>query len=184
MMFGFGDCAEPLLESAKIIEDVVHRQMRAIVYKACEVADRRNSKIVTEDDFVFLLRGNKIKLRRLLKYLQIKEFKTSVSKIIQTEGHEVAMEDLTDNPLKKKCSYHKMISSIDNTGELLEGVNTVDEVKHNRKLRAEMISRKIDETRYLDYSRARCQSFCNRNHHRFSDWIGCEGNEIFFQSES
>ncbi|XP_043269288.1 transcription initiation protein SPT3 homolog isoform X2 [Venturia canescens] len=148
MMYGFGDCPEPLMESAKIIEDVVHRQMRS----------------------------NKIKLRRLLKYLQIKEFKASMHKMLESEVYEETLEDLTVNPLKKKRPYHKIIDLIDNTGELSDNQSAVDTVKHNRELRAEMISRKIEESRYLEYSRARCVSFANKNQHKFSSWIGCEGD--------
>lgn len=179
-MYGFGDCPEPLMESAKIIEDVVHRQMRSLVHKACEVADRRESKIVTDQDFIFLLRSNKMKLRRLLKYLEIKEFKASMHKILDSEMCSESLEDLTANPLKKKRAYHKIINLIDNTGELSENQSVVDSVKYNRKLRAEMISRKIDESRYIEYSRARCISFANRNQHKFTSWIGCQG---FFQVE-
>lgn len=69
MMHGFGDSAEPLIESARMIEDVVLQQMRSIVYKACEVADRRNSRLITPEDFIFLMRKDKVKVQRLLKYL-------------------------------------------------------------------------------------------------------------------
>lgn len=73
MMHGFGDSSEPLIESAKIIEEVVLQQMRAIIKNACEVSDRRgNGKkgvSVSAEDLVFLLRKDKVKLQRLLKYL-------------------------------------------------------------------------------------------------------------------
>lgn len=72
-MHGFGDSNEPLLESAKIIEDVVLQQMKTIVRRACEIADRRasskKSNIVNGEDIIFLLRKSKLKLRRLMKYL-------------------------------------------------------------------------------------------------------------------
>ena len=68
-MHGFGDCSEPLLESARLIEEVVLRQMRSIVEEACKVAERRNSNTVDTEDFLFLLRRDKVKLRRLIKYL-------------------------------------------------------------------------------------------------------------------
>jgi len=72
MMHGFGDSSEPLLESAKIIEDVVLQQMKAIVRRACEIADRRGSKksnIINGEDLLFLLRKDKVKLQRIVKYL-------------------------------------------------------------------------------------------------------------------
>lgn len=75
MMHGFGDSSEPLFESAKIIEDVVLQQMKAIIRKAWEIADRRasqyskKSNIINAEDLIFLLRKDKLKLQRLLKYL-------------------------------------------------------------------------------------------------------------------
>jgi len=73
MMHGFGDSSEPLIESAKIIEDVVLQQMKAIVRRACEIADRRGSKksnIINGEDLLFLLRRDKVKLQRIVKYLR------------------------------------------------------------------------------------------------------------------
>lgn len=69
MMFGFGDCSEPLIDSATLINDVVQREMKSIIYEACKVADRRDSELVEPEDFLFLFRRNKIKLQRLMKYL-------------------------------------------------------------------------------------------------------------------
>ena len=73
MMHGFGDSSEPLIESAKIIEEVVLQQMRTIIKNACEVSDRRgNSKkgtVISAEDFIFLLRNDKVKLQRLIRYL-------------------------------------------------------------------------------------------------------------------
>lgn len=72
-MHGFGDSSEPLIESAKIVEEVVLQQMRTIITKACEVSDNRgNSKkgtTISAEDLIFLLRKDKVKLQRLIKYL-------------------------------------------------------------------------------------------------------------------
>lgn len=73
MMHGFGDSSEPLFESAKIIEDVVLQQMKTIVRKACEIADRRagskKSNVINAEDLLFLLRKDKVKLQRIVKYI-------------------------------------------------------------------------------------------------------------------
>lgn len=73
MMHGFGDSSEPLLESAKIIETVVLQQMKTIIRRACEIADRRvgskKSNIINGEDLLFLLRKDKTKLQRIVKYL-------------------------------------------------------------------------------------------------------------------
>ncbi|XP_043682746.1 transcription initiation protein SPT3 homolog isoform X2 [Vespula pensylvanica] len=156
MMHGFGDCSEPLVESAKIIEDVVLHQMRGIVKKACEVAERRGvlkkSNVVTAEDFMFLLRKDKIKLQRLIKYLELKQFKASVNKVLKGDDPE----DIVDN-------------------EQLQNSKPKDEIKLNRCIRAEMITRSMDEARYIKFSNARNASFANKNRHKFNDWICTDG---------
>ncbi|XP_046835763.1 transcription initiation protein SPT3 homolog isoform X1 [Vespa crabro] len=180
MMHGFGDCSEPLIESAKIIEDIVLHQMRGIVKKACEVAERRGilkkSNVVTAEDFMFLLRKDKIKLQRLLKYLELKQFKASVNKVLKSDDPEdiVDNEQLQNN--KPKGPYHEFLNTIDNTGELFENKSVIDEIKLNRCIRAEMITRSMDEARYIKFSNARNASFANKNRHKFSDWICTDGN--------
>lgn len=69
MMHGFGDDSEPMIESAKIIEDVVLNQMRALICEACKIAEMRDTLIVSAEEFLFLLRKDKIKLQRLVNYL-------------------------------------------------------------------------------------------------------------------
>ncbi|XP_012281603.1 transcription initiation protein SPT3 homolog isoform X2 [Orussus abietinus] len=178
MMHGFGDCSEPLIESAKIIEDVVLRQMRIIVNRACEIADKRGSNVVNAEDFLFLLRKDKVKLQRLLKYLRLKEFKSSVSKLMPSESSDDIPDfDRVDSQLHKR-PYDGFLNLIDTTGELLENSSVIDHVKHNRHLRAEMMSRKMDEARYIEFSKARSISFANKNRHKFSDWICPDGDIV------
>ena len=69
MMHGFGDYSEPLVESARIIEDNVLRQMRSIIEEARKGAERRGSFTIDTEDFLFLLRRDKVKMHRLIKFL-------------------------------------------------------------------------------------------------------------------
>jgi hypothetical protein len=69
MMHGFGDARTPLLESASLIETVVQQQQWAIVSQAADVATMRAAKCIGPEDILFLLRKDRIKTHRLLKYL-------------------------------------------------------------------------------------------------------------------
>ena len=84
-------------------------------------------------------------------------------------------EDVTQNEnmdgSKKKGPLHSFLSQINNTGELFEDASTIDEVKQQRCIRAEIMTRSMDEARYLKFSKARNASFANKNRHKFSDWI-------------
>ncbi|XP_014604443.1 PREDICTED: transcription initiation protein SPT3 homolog isoform X2 [Polistes canadensis] len=186
MMHGFGDCSSPLKESAKIIEEVVLHQMRAIVRKACENAERRGvlkkSNVVGAEDFIFLLRKDKVKLQRLIKYLEMKRLKNSVYKVVKGDDSDDIVDIEQAKNYKPKIAYREFLKMIDNTGELLENKSFIDEIKLNRCVRAEMMSRSMDEARYLKFSNARNASFANKNRHKFNEWI-CMDGEITISKE-
>ena len=71
MMHGFGDSRSPLIESATLIQTVVLQQMRTIIHKASEVSIMRGVKAVGPEDIIFLMRKDRVRLHRLLKYLGI-----------------------------------------------------------------------------------------------------------------
>ncbi|CAK9795691.1 Transcription initiation protein SPT3 homolog [Anthophora plagiata] len=180
MMHGFGDSSEPLIESAKIVEEVVLQQMRTIIKRACEVSERRGSLkkgiSISAEDLIFLLRKDKIRLQRLMKYLELKEFKSSIHKAIDSDLAEDIVQTESLEGSKRKGPLHNFFSQIDNTGELFEDASTTDEVKQQRCIRAEIMSRSMDEARYLKFSKARNASFANKNRHKFSDWIAVESD--------
>lgn len=180
MMHGFGDSSEPLFESAKIIEDVVLQQMKAIIRKALEIADRRagqlskKSNIINAEDLIFLLRKDKMKLQRLLKYLEIKELGGSAQKILINDTPQSVIDHEQMDSTKKKLPFQIFLEQIDNTGELLENSSTMDYIKRRRCIRADIATRSMDEMRYMKYSKARRVSFVNKSRHKFSDWIGLD----------
>ncbi|EZA59416.1 hypothetical protein DMN91_002298 [Ooceraea biroi] len=188
MMHGFGDSNEPLLESAKVIEDVVLQQMKTIVRRACEIADRRASSkknsVISGEDILFLLRKNKMKLRRLMKYLELKELGCSVQKMMTTDvPQNMIVESDEIDGTKKKMPFQSFLEQIDNTGELFESTFAVDEVKQRRCIRADIAARSMDEVRYMKFSKARRVSFANKNQHKFNDWI-CVGGDVTLSKQA
>ncbi|XP_033220470.1 transcription initiation protein SPT3 homolog isoform X2 [Belonocnema kinseyi] len=179
MMHGFGDCSEPLVESARIIEDMVLRQMRSIVQEACKIADRRGSSMVDIEDFIFLLRRDKVKMHRLLKYLDLKELKSSMYKVANSDM-SVVLPDVKhiDELNRTKRPWEIYLEGLDITGELCDDKLEVDHVKHSRRVRAEVVSKNLDEAQYIQYSKARNVSFVNRHRHKFSDWVVPDGDVI------
>ncbi|XP_043266047.1 transcription initiation protein SPT3 homolog isoform X1 [Colletes gigas] len=175
MMHGFGDSGEPLVESVKIVEEVVLQQMRTIVKKACEVSYRsenpKKGSCISAEDFIFLLRKDKMKLQRLIRYMELKDYKSSLHKALESDLPEDIMNNEHLRNSKHRGPFHTFLSQIDNTGELLEDASTVDEIKQQRCIRAEIMTRSMDEARYLKFSKARNASFSNKNRHKFSDWL-------------
>lgn len=68
-MFGLGDSPTPLATTAHVVENVVLQQMRSILELLEEVANKRGSDTISQNDIMFLLRKDKHKLKRLLTYI-------------------------------------------------------------------------------------------------------------------
>ncbi|XP_048240159.1 transcription initiation protein SPT3 homolog isoform X3 [Haliotis rufescens] len=175
MMHGFGDCRRPLHDTAVLVEEIVHAQMASLMMQASDVAASRSSRFIAMEDFLFLLRKDKIKLRRLLKYMEVKDLKTSTLRSGGFEDEETADSADKSQPVRKRRRIcYDFLASIDNTGELLalfdeEGV---DEIKHERLMRAEVQTRSMTPQQYTEYCQARQSSFSRKyKSQRFKDWV-------------
>jgi transcription initiation protein SPT3 len=69
MMFACGDSSKPSLESAHLIERIVHQQLVSLLLQSQEIAEMREAKYIRTEDILFLLRKDKMKLRRAVKFL-------------------------------------------------------------------------------------------------------------------
>ncbi|XP_046384212.1 transcription initiation protein SPT3 homolog [Ischnura elegans] len=191
MMYGFGDSSKPLLESAQLIEEVIHHQMVSTYNRAVEVSEMRGSKVVRVEDVVFLLRNNKSKLQRILKFLALKEIKRNVTGSME---NETVPEGDSRSAFGKCSSLINYLLSIDQTGEIedimysagfesawtgragiRDGSTSKDEstaplfsplvqfdaVKYDRSLRADEMSQLMDKNTYFRFFEARKASFAS-----------------------
>ncbi|RUS86019.1 hypothetical protein EGW08_006231, partial [Elysia chlorotica] len=183
MMFGFGDCRKPLQETAVLVEEIVHQQMVAMIHLCAEGAATRGEKQITIEDILFLLRKNKDKLKRLLRYYEVKDMKhvikSTVSAADETSKAEVLItqDKKMDSKImgKNRQICYDFLSVIDQTGELLALFQDkeIDLVKHERLVRAELQSQGMDTKQYLEFCQARQANF-SRKHtksQRFKDWL-------------
>uniref|UniRef100_A0A4P6DFV2 Putative histone acetyltransferase pcaf/saga subunit supt3h/spt3 rhodnius neglectus n=2 Tax=Rhodnius TaxID=13248 RepID=A0A4P6DFV2_RHOPR len=201
MMFGLGDCPDPLLETAQLIEIIVLEQMISLLYQAKEVADLRGAPAVGPEDVLFLMRNNISALKRLISYLGLKDGKNALNKIMASEEvpdlpptllpasqteqvepeNELSMElDLNEEvkgkPLVtwKKSRKGYCLQFLEKIGieeEDLEGVE--DEVKEERLSRANSVTMNLSSKAYEEYHMSRCASFANNqmSAKRFVDWL-------------
>ncbi|KAH6929012.1 hypothetical protein HPB50_022389 [Hyalomma asiaticum] len=91
---GFGDSSEPLLESVKLVEDIVVQQIKCVFHRAAEVAMLRGSKAVSIEDVLFLMRKNKFKLGRLVRYLELKSLQGYVYTMIPRDDEDATAASL------------------------------------------------------------------------------------------
>ncbi|KAJ2490007.1 Transcription initiation protein spt3, partial [Coemansia sp. RSA 2052] len=61
MMFVFGEVQDPLTETTMLIEDIVRSQVIEIIVMAAAQAQRRGSRFMAAEDFIFLIRHDRTK---------------------------------------------------------------------------------------------------------------------------
>lgn len=153
MMFSLGDARRPLHETAVLVEDVVHTQLINLLQQAAEVSQLRGARVISAEDLLFLMRKDKKKLRRLLKYMFFRDYKSKIVKGIDED-------DLLE-------------------GELLAMFedDEIDEVKQERMERAERQTRVMDSAQYAEFCESRHLSFSKKGS-KFRDWLDCGSMEI------
>lgn len=147
MMFGFGDSHQPNPDTVHLVEQIVLNQLRLIVQEALKFAE---GKTLGGEELVFLMRKNKQKMQRFVKYLLHKDLKK------KAESSVVDLTEPVKNPLLEYIGY------IDETGELTD-VSEFDEVKYQRQVRADRMSQALNEEQYMKFFNARCMSFNSKS---------------------
>jgi len=157
MMFAFGDSRRPNIETAKIMETIVLKQISEIIHRAARVSQMssKGSKTIQIESILFLMRNSPVKIQRLIKYLSAKEFTRKASNEVEGEVEE--------NNKKKSITTRckEFIESIDDTGILLSACSEeyFDEIYMERLLKNDRITRNMDEKRYQEYCKARTVGF-------------------------
>lgn len=97
--------------------------------------------------------------------------------MLNPDGFEPQVDSNELNTEKKpKGVYAELLELIDNTGELTSDRSGFDQVKRNRELRADYLSKELNGQRYIEFSKARRASFANNGfRHKFTDWISPNG---------
>ncbi|KAM6324018.1 transcription initiation protein SPT3 homolog isoform 2-T2 [Aegotheles albertisi] len=176
MMFSLGDARRPLHETAILVEDIVHTQL--INLQAAEVSQLRGARVISAEDLLFLMRKDKKKLRRLLKYMFFRDYKSKIVKGIEEDD---LLEDKfnSNNTNKRQKLAQDFLNSIDQTGELLAMFedDEIDDVKQERMERAERQTRMMDSVQYAEFCESRQLSF-SKKASKFRDWLDCSSMEI------
>ncbi|KAK1792948.1 hypothetical protein P4O66_001670 [Electrophorus voltai] len=191
--YALGDSRRPLHETAALVEDIVHTQLINLLHQAAEVAVLRGARVISPEDIIFLMRKDKKKLRRLLKYIQFRDHKSKLLKTLDDD-------DPLDTGVNKACSWpadvardkypsssvnkrqrlvQDFLGSIDQTGEFLTllGVDEVDEVKQERMERLEKHTRNMDPAQYSDFCESRQLSF-SKKASKFREWLDCSSLDV------
>ncbi|KAK9541237.1 hypothetical protein VZT92_001298 [Zoarces viviparus] len=186
MMFALGDARRPPHETAALVEDIVHTQLITMLHQACEGACLRGSRVISAEDILFLMRRDKRKVARLLKYLQFRDYKSKLLKSLEDDE----MQQETDRSAgaagaagggnqRRQRLAQDFLLGMDQTGELLSLAERqeVDPIKQERMERLERQTRTMDQGQYSEFCESRQLSFAKKAS-KFRDWLDCSSLEI------
>lgn len=168
LLHGYGDVANPLDETVAVLDEVVHQQVSQLILMAYDVALKRGSNHIGQEEFLYLLRKNKTKLRRLLNCLHLKALKKAHIKNIDCDS---VLEPENEH-LKKLNSCKQFLELIDNTGEFMAIFENLgdDVIAHRRTKIAFNSSKAMDDPVYLNFSKCRQFTFA-KYMTRFQAWF-------------
>ncbi|KAI9468721.1 Transcription initiation protein spt3 [Coemansia sp. RSA 989] len=178
MMFVFGEIQDPLTETTMLIEDIVRSQVIEIIVLAAAQAQRRGSRFLAAEDFIFLIRHDRTKVLRLREYLSWKDVRKKV-KEREDAGDDIIDDATADKPdrvakVKIKLSWELASAFSENLvddddeddDEMLDAQS--DSLKRLRD--ADEVTKQMTRDEYVHYSECRQASFTFRKNKRFRDW--------------
>ncbi|XP_035028895.1 transcription initiation protein SPT3 homolog isoform X1 [Hippoglossus stenolepis] len=185
MMFALGDARRPLHDTAALVEDIVHTQLVTMLHQASEGASHRGSRVISAEDILFLMRRDKKKVARLLKYLQFRDYKSKLLKALEDDDPQQetdkggAAGGVAGGNQRRQRLAQDFLVWMDQTGELLSLAERqeVDPVKQERMERLERQTRLMDQTQYSDFCESRQLSFAKKAS-KFRDWLDCSSLEL------
>ncbi|XP_061645326.1 transcription initiation protein SPT3 homolog [Phyllopteryx taeniolatus] len=184
MMFALGDAHRPSPETAALVEDIVHTQLITMLHQASEGATLRGSRVIAVDDILFLMRRDKRKVSRLLKYLQFRDYKSKLLKSLEDDDAQQEQGAGPSGAVAGGAQRRQRLAQdyllwLDHTGELLSLAERqeMDPVKRERLERMERHSRAMDQTQYAEFCESRQLSFAKQAS-KFRDWLDCSSLEL------
>lgn len=179
MMFALGDSRRPLHETAALVEDIVHTQLITMLHQACEGATLRGSRVISAEDILFLMRRDKIKVARLIKYLQFRDYKSKLLKTVEDEDVQQETGAAAGGNQRRQRLAQDFLVWMDQTGDLLSLAERqeVDPIKQERMERLERQTRAMDQAQYVEFCESRQLSFAKKAS-KFRDWLDCSSLEL------
>ncbi|XP_068597339.1 transcription initiation protein SPT3 homolog [Brachionichthys hirsutus] len=179
MMFALGDAQKPFQETAALVEDIVHTQLTGMLHQACEGAALRGSRAISSEDILFLMRRDKRKLSRILKYLQFRDYKSKLFKCLEDEDSQLETACAAGGNQRRQRLAQDFLAWMDQTGEFLSLTERqeVDLVKQERMERVERHTRSMDQAQYSEFCESRQLSFAKKAL-KFREWLDCSSLEL------
>ncbi|OBZ89622.1 SAGA complex subunit spt3 [Choanephora cucurbitarum] len=180
MMFVFGEVSDPLQEVTLLVEDIVRSQVIEIIIQAAAQATRRNSRYLSAEDLIFLMRHDRAKVNRLRSFLSWKDVRKNAKDASGDQVEDVVEETNTGKihrsiiklPWELVNQFTDVIVKSINPEEESEDEDEIEAYNDSiqRLKEADDITRAMTREEYVHYSECRQASFTYRKGKRFRDW--------------
>nr|XP_039261577.1 transcription initiation protein SPT3 homolog [Styela clava] len=190
MLYAFGDVRHPLKETATLVEKITYDQLCKLLVAAAEVAEKRSSREIGIEEFLYLLRRDESRLSRFAKRLKFLDSRNKIIMPATEAGNDVKVENIeigeddddvtnivgdSGNFMGKRWQICvEFLSYLDDSGEMVKVIssNVNDEIKTRRLERAELQTRDMNSHEYMEYVKCRQVTFApNTGKKKFRDWF-------------
>lgn len=176
MMYVFGEVKETEEETANIVEQLVQSQVIETLSQALQIAQSRSARSPASEDFLFLIRNDRLKVNRLKSFLSWKDVRRNVKK----DDTEVIDIDEENGPARKKSKIKfgwdllTCLSSCLDDDEIDdddEDVKAAYNDQISRLRSADDLTKTMSREDYLFFSECRQASFTYKKAKRFKEWF-------------
>jgi transcription initiation protein SPT3 len=184
MMFVFGEVQDPLDETSQLVESIVRQQLIELISLAVQQSQKRGSRYLAAEYFIFLIRHDRSKVNRLRSFLSWKDVRKNVKDKGPSVDGEEMLEDEDKATKVRKMSVKFSWDHLNTYQSVLEDDEDADEEDEqayedqiNRLRIADQVTRSMTQEEYIYYSECRQASFTYKKIKRFRDW--CEMSKYF-----
>ncbi|CAO3616065.1 unnamed protein product [Cunninghamella blakesleeana] len=182
MMFVFGEVSDPLTETTTLVEDIIRSQVIEIIIQAAAQASRRNSRYLSTEDIIFLIRHDRAKVNCLQSFLSWKDVRKNTKDGTGDPLEEVvedtnSVDKLHRNIIKLPWELinqfsDAMVKSANNQDEDSDNDEELEAYKDSipRLQEADEITKAMTREEYVHYSECRQASFTYRKSKRYREW--------------
>lgn len=161
MLYALGDSKSPKLSTCKLLQNIIKNTLLSLIHRASKIKNIRRGKLLTVEDFCFVLRKNPNKVKRVLSSITFKELRKKINDDIdeiELNEEEFVFDWMVDRNVKY-FEYEEVESS----DEYLERLQRIDE-----------LTTKMSINEYLEFTECRQASFTYRKQKKFKEFLGIE----------
>lgn len=159
MLYALGDSKSPRISTCKLLQNIIKNSLLSLIHQALKIKKIRRGKLLSVEDFCFVLRKNPKKVKRVLSSITFKELRKKINEDIdeiELTEEEFAYDWMVDRNVKW-FEYQETESS----DEYLDRLRRIDE-----------LTTKMSINEYLEFTECRQASFTYRKQKKFKEFIG------------